>query len=122
MAQTKPPSFGNMKTIKNVTRCTVISRNAKLAVSFADRLLGLLNPHNPRYLIFQTRFGIHTFFMNTPIDIILLDNQKKVVKTKIHLLPNKIFLYHPRYSRVIEMPKGTINKCHIRINDKISIE
>lgn len=111
-----------MVTIKNITRGNTIFTKAKIANSFLDRLLGLLNPHNPRYLIFHTRFGIHTFFMNQAIDVLLLNNQSEVVKLKQNLYPFRLFIYNPRHNTVIEMPQGTIKKCHIGLNDKISIE
>jgi len=108
--------------IKNISKNSLISTKAKLAQSFLDRLLGLLNPHNPPFLIFKTRYGIHTFFMKHPIDVLLLDSHLRVIKLKECLKPFRVFLYHPKYSHVLEMPKGTIQKKHIHINDKISIE
>lgn len=99
---------------------TIVFHKTKIATSFFDRLLGLLNPNNPRFLIFRTRFGIHTFFMKKPIDILLLTDDYKVVKMKPNLAPFRIFIYNPKYSLVLEMPKGTIEKYRIRINDKIS--
>ena len=60
--------------------------------------------------------------MNESIDVLLLDNEHRVIKAEENLKPFKLFLYHPRFSTVIEMPKGTIQKNHPRINDKISIE
>jgi len=111
-----------MVTIKNLTQKNTIFTKAKIANSFFDRLLGLLNPHNPRYLIFNTRFGIHTYFMTQPIDVLLLNHESRVVKLKQGLSPFNFFFYHPQFSTLIEMPQGTIKKCHIRINDKISIE
>lgn len=107
--------------IRDITRHSVLSKNAKIAVSFLDRLLGLLDQRNPRFLIFQTRFGIHTFLMADPIDVILLDDRQKIVKSKRGLRPNRLFVYKPRYKTVIEMPAGTIDKYRIAINDKISI-
>lgn len=109
-------------TITDITRKKTISNKIKIADSFSDRLLGLLNPHNPRFLVLKTRFGIHTFFMKTSIDVLLLDNEQKVVKIHKKLTPNQLFLYQPRYSTIIEMPQGTIEKFNIKINDKISIE
>ena len=108
--------------IKNITQKNLISAKAKHANSFSDRLFGLLNPQNPPFLIFKTGLGIHTFFMKKPIDVILLDGKFRVVKFKECLKPFGVFLYHPKHSLVIEMPKGTIQKKHIRKNDKISIE
>jgi uncharacterized membrane protein (UPF0127 family) len=108
--------------IKNLSKNIVISTKAKLADSFTDRFLGLLNPRNPRFLIFHTRFGLHTFFMKKSIDVALLNEDQTVIKIKTDLAPDRFFLYHPRYSTVIEMPSGSIKKYHLAINDKISIE
>jgi len=109
-----------MKLI-NLSKNKIISKQAKIAYSFFDRLFGLLNQNNPRFLIFNTHFGIHTFFMKTPIDVILLDKHQRVVRIEERLSPNRLFVYHPKFSLVIEMPKNTIKNCHIDINDKISI-
>jgi uncharacterized membrane protein (UPF0127 family) len=110
-----------MITLKNLSQKKIITKRAKLATSFIDRLFGLLNPRNPRFLIFYTRFGIHTFLMPSPIDVMLLDQNRKVAKLKIGLKPNHFFFYSPRHFVVIEMPQGTVSKFHIRLNDKISI-
>lgn len=105
----------------NQSQNKILSKKVQIANTLIDRLLGLLNPDISRFLVFHTRFGIHTVFMKTPIDVILLDQKNHVVKIKSSLHPNRLFLYHPRYSTVIEMPKGTIKKYRIAINDKISI-
>ncbi len=108
--------------IYNFSKKILITNNAKSASTFSDRVLGLLNPKNPRFLIIHTHFGIHTLFMNVPIDIIVLDSSQKIVSIRENLLPNRIHFYHPKFSTVIELPQGSIGKFHIGINDKISIE
>jgi|WetSurMetagenome_2_1015567.scaffolds.fasta_scaffold537090_1 uncharacterized membrane protein (UPF0127 family) len=110
-----------MAVIKDLTQQKLLSNEAKIALSFFDRLFGLLNPRNPRFLIFFTHFGIHTLFMSSFIDILVLDQNQKVVKLKQSLAPFRLFFYPPRYSTVVEMPQGTIHRCGIRINDKIFI-
>ena len=107
--------------LKDLTQKTLISDQAKIANSFSDRLFGLLNPRNPRFLIFSTHFGIHTLFMKTSIDVLLLNHEQTVVQMRKDLAPNRLFLYHPKYSVVIEMPGGTIHKFNIRVDDKIFI-
>jgi uncharacterized membrane protein (UPF0127 family) len=111
-----------MVIIKNLTNHKVITHKAKIASSFNDRLLGLLNPKSFRHIILNTHFGIHTFFMKTPIDVLVLNQENRIIKMKESLKPFNLFLYNPRYSTIIEMPEGTIKKNHISINDKISIE
>ena len=106
----------------NATKNISISSDFKLAVTFWDRLFGLLDKRNPRFLLFKTHFGLHTFFLENPIDLILLDNENKVIKTKTDLKPFRFFFYPPRYQTVIEMPEGTLEKSRAEIGDKISFE
>ncbi len=105
--------------IKNITRGTIVSASAKEAKSAADRILGLLKKSNPRTLIIKTRFGIHTFFLEGPIDVIILDKNQQVVKCKQKLHPNRIFLWNPKYSIVIEMPAGSIRKAKTALGDTL---
>ena len=106
--------------IKNISQGTTISNNAKQLTSFSDRLLGLLNPKNPHFLLIDTRFGIHTFFIKMPIDLIILDKDQKIVQLVENLSPNKFFFYNPKYKTVIEMPMNTIEKHGLKERDEIS--
>lgn len=96
-----------------------ICSNAKKAISFWDNFLGLLNPRNPRSMVFSTRFGIHTLFMSEPIDVLILDDEGLVVKQKVGMKPYSFFFYSPRFKTVVEMPSGHIEKFGVRQNDKI---
>lgn len=98
---------------------TITLKNFKIADSFLDQLLGLLRPNNPRTMVFKSRFGIHTFLMSKPIDVLILDSHQHVVTTKSNLLPNRVFFWNPKYALVVELPVGVINKLHIRPGDSI---
>ena len=100
----------------------LIKIKAKTATSFLDKALGLLRPQNPRFMIFYTRFGIHTFFLKSPIDVLVLNHEKNVVSLVSCLQPNRFFFYPPCYRTVVEMPQGSICKLQIRLNDKILLE
>lgn len=50
----------------------------------------------------ETRWGIHTFFMKFPIDVIVLDDNNQVVKVKKNLRPWRVFFWNPRYYKVVE--------------------
>jgi uncharacterized protein len=95
-------------------------KDAKLANSFLDQLLGLHRKSNPRTLIFKTRFGIHTFFLKESIDVIILDSGLIVVKIAT-IKPNKIFFWNPKYDTVIELPKGFIKKSKLKLGDNVVI-
>lgn len=107
--------------ILNQTKNTLLSSDAKLATSFLDRLLGLLNKSNPRTLIFKTNFGLHTFFLKETIDVVVLDNKNKVKKIKKDLKPNRLFLWNPKYETVIELPGGSLKKSKTSLGDKLKI-
>ncbi len=66
--------------LKNKKTGKIICDDIKVAISFNDQLFGLLNPKNPRNMLFRTRFGIHTFFMKEPIDVLVLDQKMNIVK------------------------------------------
>lgn len=72
-------------------------------------------------MIFKTRYGIHTFFMKYPIDILILDNKNRAVMLRERLLPNNIFLWNPIFSTVIELPAGTIQNSKTKKGDIIDI-
>lgn len=110
-----------MKII-NKTKNAVISDQAEAATSFFNRTFGLINPRKPRTLVFNTHFGIHTFGMHEQIDILVLDNQNKVVSLKRSLKPQRIFTWQLQYNRVIELPAGSITRSQTELGDVIQYE
>lgn len=70
---------------------------------------------------FTTRFGIHTFGMQKPIDVLILDDHKKVVAMHASLKPNRIFLWNPLYAQVVELPEGIIEQQNIQKGDPIML-
>lgn len=82
---------------------------------------GLMGKTKPEAILFKTRFGIHTFFMRFPIDVIILNKDYTVVKIKQNLQPNTIFIWNPKYTIVLELPQGTIEKEKIKIGEKLKI-
>ncbi len=107
--------------LKNFSNGKIICKDLKIASSFADRMFGLLIKKNPGSLLFNTRFGIHTFFLKEPIDILILDKNFKVVKIKQSLKPNRLFFWDPKYYLVIELPRGAITKSNIRQDQTLLI-
>lgn len=106
--------------LHNQTKKTIIAKDLKEAKSLYDKLFGLLIKKNPRSLVFKTRFGIHTFFLKEPIDVLVLNSQNKVVSVK-SLKPNRIFIYNPTRSLVIELPAGIIQKSKTQRGDQLTL-
>lgn len=108
--------------LKNTRTNKIISEDVFEAKSLSDKLFGLINKNKDQTLVLKTRFGIHTFGMNRPIDVFVLDKQGKVVKLRSNLPPNRIFLWNPRYSTVLELPKGTIKQTSVKLGDKLELK
>ena len=105
----------------NSTRKTTLSRDLKKAVGFLDSALGLLNSSSPRSMLFESRLGIHTFFMKEAIDVIVMDKHSIVQQLYSSLKPFRIYLWNPVYPYVIELPSGTINKSKTLKSDTLKL-
>ncbi|MCL5432609.1 MAG: DUF192 domain-containing protein [Patescibacteria group bacterium] len=99
----------------------MIKLKVKKLTSFKEKTIGLLNNKKAIPVLIKTRFGIHTFGLKFPIDVLVLDKNNKVVKISNNLKQNRIFLWNPLFSNVIELPSGQINNNKIKIGDTISI-
>ena len=94
---------------------------AKKARNIQEKIIGLIGRKEPVALMIKTRFGIHTFGLRFPIDVLILDKSDTVVKMSKHLKPNRIFLWNPIFNKIVELPKGWIEKNNIKIGDKIKL-
>jgi len=107
--------------IINQTRKTTLSKNIIIPTSLLDQSLGLLKYPVPTAMLLKTRYGIHTFGMKYPIDILILDKQNNIVSIKENLKPNNIFVWNIKYETVLELPAGTIRKTQTKLNDHLKI-
>lgn len=108
--------------LKKVLNNKIICSDLKYCQSFTDRSLGLLRKSNPKNLLFKTRFGIHTFFLKEPIDVIILNEDKRIVGIKKSLKPNRLFFWNPLYSTIIELEHKTINKFSLKPGNLVVIK
>ncbi len=84
-----------------------------------EKAVGLIGRKKAYPVILETHFGIHTIGLRFPIDVLILDSQKRAAVLKESLSPNRIFLWNPRYRIVLELPEGTIKKHNIQKGTKI---
>ncbi len=101
----------------NSSRKKVISKDLQIVDSFFQKGLGLLNPGNSRSLLMTTRLGIHTFGLRKPIDVVIVDDDYKVITMRKSLKPNRFFFWNPKYFTVIELPAGTLTATNTQIGD-----
>ncbi|MCL5071519.1 MAG: DUF192 domain-containing protein [Actinobacteria bacterium] len=106
--------------LKNLNSGLLITSELKIADSFLDQLLGLLQKKN-KAMLFFTNFGIHTFGMKNSIDVLILNNQNIVVKIEKNLKPNRVFFWNLKFNKVIELPAKTIAKSKLKLGDKLII-
>lgn len=99
----------------------MITLKVKIADTLVDKIVGLTGKKEGEALLIRTRFGIHTFGLSFPLDILILDRNYKVVKLKINLRVNKLFFWNPKYDMIVELPAGTVVRKRIRIGDKINL-
>lgn len=107
--------------IKDITQNKLLTNHAKEAISLKDKGLGLLLKENPKFMIFNTRFGIHSIGLKETIDIVVLDETNHIVKLKENFKPLRAFFWNPKFNKVIEMPSGTISTQGLKLGDLIQI-
>ena len=99
----------------------MISIKALKATSWKDKMRGLMFRDSIIPLYFETRFGVHTFFVKAPIFVLILDAKNRVVSMKqVH--PWKVYFWNPQYSRVLELPINYPGLSKITKGTKCSLE
>lgn len=98
---------------------TILVKEAK---NIKEKITGLIGKEKPFPLMIKTHFGIHTFGLKFPIDILILDKNNKVISLKKSLKPNNIFLWNPLYNTVLELPQETIEKKRIKTHDTVNLK
>lgn len=99
----------------------MITLFVKQTGNLKEKIMGLIGKEAPISLMLKTHFGIHTFGLKFPIDVLVLSNSNKIVAVKKSLMPRRIFLWNPLYEKILELPVGTIEKKKIKINDLIEV-
>lgn len=78
----------------------MVTLRVRVLKGFLDKSIGLLESEKAYPVYFTTRFGIHTYGMKYPIDVIVLDKNGYVMKTAENLKPNRFFFWMPIHNRI----------------------
>jgi uncharacterized protein len=100
---------------------SMIKLSVRQASNLKEKVQGLIGKDKPFGLMLKTHFGIHTFGLKFPIDVLIINRKNRVVSVKTGLRPNRIFLWNPLHEKVLELPSGTVKKNAIKLNDTIDI-
>lgn len=101
---------------------SMVTIKVSVARTLWQKSKGLIGEKKITPMLIHTRFGIHTFGVRFPIDVIVLDREQKVVKLKENLAPNSMFFWNPTYNTILELPEGYIARTRIKYNSSIQIE
>lgn len=99
----------------------MVELKVKRAKNIKEKVRGLIGKKKPEPFMFETRFGIHTFGLQFPIDVLILDSRNRVVRLKTELNPQRFFFWNPIFKIVIELPSGTIQKEKITLGSIIRV-
>jgi uncharacterized membrane protein (UPF0127 family) len=82
---------------------------------------GLIGTDTVTPVYFRTRWGIHTFGVRFPIDIVILDATSHIAAIRPSLPPNRCYLWNPLHDTVLELPVGSIGRFSLHIGDPVVI-
>lgn len=103
--------------LENVTKGKKVNIEVIFLKGIKEKSLGAIDKNPSAAFLMQTRFGIHTFFMKRPLDIIVLSSKGKIIKMREDMKPNRIFIWNPKYSYIIEAPSGSIRKLDLKLEN-----
>jgi uncharacterized membrane protein (UPF0127 family) len=97
---------------------SIIAQNC---TSIWESFRGLMFTNRAIPSYFETRFGLHTFFLKYPIDIIVIDGRNIVQIVKQGFKPYRLFFWNPFYQKILELPNGDITRMNIKKGDSITV-
>ncbi|RMF54709.1 hypothetical protein D6745_04475 [Candidatus Woesearchaeota archaeon] len=68
-----------------------------------------------------SRVDIHSFFVFHPFDLVLLDENSRIVEIKESFMPWRVFIPKKRAKVFIELPAGYVKKNNLKEGIKVSL-
>lgn len=107
----------------NATKKTLVSDNCHFANTVLKRMVGLLSRGQfgkGEGLLFDRCYGIHTFGMRFPIDVLFLDKDLHVIRAVKALPPYRTCVVK-KSVYVLEVPVGALDASRTVEGDQIQI-
>jgi uncharacterized membrane protein (UPF0127 family) len=114
----------NTKAIRvmNTTRGTLLGNSIRVAETGLTRIVGLLGerklPEGDGLLIVPSE-GVHTWGMQFPIDVAVLDNDWNVIAMRHDMRPFRITRIYWKAAAVLELPKGVLRATFTQVGDTL---
>jgi uncharacterized membrane protein (UPF0127 family) len=109
--------------LMNVTRNTILTDRCHFANTVLKRMVGLLNRRkfsSGEGLLLDRCYGVHTFGMRFPIDVLFLDKDLRVIRAVKALPPYRTSLVK-KAVYVLELPVGALEASRSEEGDQIQI-
>lgn len=98
----------------------MVTIQVKKSKSIFEKMKGVIGDKTIEPFLLKTRFGIHTFGVRAPIDVVVLDSNNVVVTCKT-VKPNRVFFWNPCFDTILELPNGTIKKQHLHVGSTLTL-
>jgi uncharacterized protein len=111
--------------LKNLTRKSMLAREAVLCSSLLSRARGLMfatrSEERGVVLAFPEEqvIDLHMFFVFFPIDVLFLNKDKKVVEIKRHFVPFTTYRTRRKAKYAMELQAGTVERTKTKVGDRI---
>lgn len=113
--------------IKNKSRKTTLSNGFRMCRSSASKARGLMFTNESEVLrnalVFEFKRAmpqsLHMFFVFYPIDVLFLDERKRVVDIKQNFRPFTVYNSRSKAMFVIELPEGAVRKSKTCLGDVV---
>ncbi|MEK6916598.1 MAG: DUF192 domain-containing protein [Nanoarchaeota archaeon] len=111
--------------ILNKTKKLAIAANSRTCKTLISNAIGLMFSKKIADfgLIFvfdkPKKAGLHMFFVFFPIDVLFLDEKKKVIELKRGFKPFTLYYPKKKAKYILELPKDTIKSTSTEIGDEV---
>ena len=106
----------------NSTRGTLMGDHIRVAETGLTRMVGLLGEREllpGDGLLIVPSQSIHTWGMQFPIDIAVLDNEWKVIAIRPDIPPFRMTRMYWKAAAVLELPSGRLDSTSTRVGDTL---
>jgi uncharacterized protein len=101
---------------------TVIARRVHIARSFKQRLIGLLGRKaldNDEGMLFWPGGGVHTLGMRSPIDVVFMDGEYRVLKVCPEVRPLRMRMAPRRTRFTLELAGGRLAQTQLQVGQAL---
>jgi hypothetical protein len=114
--------FSKRVSARNISRGTILGERIRVAESGLSRIIGLLGERKltpgDGMLIVPSQ-GVHTLGMQFPIDVLVLDNDWKILGVRKRMWPFLVTRIYFRAAAVLELPPGTVEDSSTCVGDSV---